>query len=162
MELLRLQRDRRLLAALFVGIVAASYAMVWRARPLSYREALDNSVTRIALERAVADQLEMLPPGSSILMYLGDHVGALQDAGIPLRRTINEGNHRPWVQPSDPDGLWERALADPAQHADYALAIGNDPVALALRGQRLRVLSVIHVSGQPQAILYYTRGNQTR
>jgi hypothetical protein len=160
--LLRMQRDRRLLAALFVMIVASSYAMVWRSRPLCYREAWDNSVTRIALERAVADQLEMLPPGSSILMYLGDHVGALQDAGIPLRRTINEGNHRVWVQPSDPDGLWERALADPAQYADYAFAMGNDPVALALRDKGLRVLSVIHVSGQPQSILYYTRGNQTR
>ncbi len=32
-------------------------------------------------------------------MYLGDHVGALQRAAIPLSRTINEGNHRPWKKP---------------------------------------------------------------
>ena len=42
-------------------------------------------------------------------MYLGNHVGALQQAGIPLRRVINEGNHRTWKQPADQDGLWERS-----------------------------------------------------
>jgi hypothetical protein len=160
--LFRMRRSRLVLAAMFAVIVVGSYATVWLAKPLCYREAQDNARTRIALERALADQMEMLPPQSSILMYLGDHVGALQDAGIPLRRTINEGNHRVWIQPSDPEGLWEKALADPSQHADYALAIGDDPVAKALRDRGFQVLSVIHVSGQPPAVLYYTRGNQAR
>jgi hypothetical protein len=160
--LFRMRRPRVALAAMFAVVVVGSYASVWLAKPLCYREARDNGVTRIALERALADQLEMLPPPSSILMYLGDHVGALQNAGIPLRRTINEGNHRVWVQPSDPDGLWERTLANPSQYADYAIAIGDDTVAKALRGRGFRVLSVIHVSAQPPVLLYYTRGNQAR
>jgi len=160
--LFRQRRARVVLAAMFAVVVVGSYATVWVAKPLCYREAKENGLTRIALERALADQMEMLPPQSLILMYLGDHVGALQDAGIPLRRTINEGNHRVWIQPTDPEGLWERALAEPSQHADYALAIGDDTVAKALRDRGFRILSVIHVSGQPPALLYYTRGNQAR
>jgi hypothetical protein len=160
--LLRGRRSHAIVAGVLVAAAVGSYALVWRAKPLCYREALDNSVTRIALERELADQLQMLPPQSSILMYLGDHVGALQDAGIPLRRTVNEGNHRVWQQPTDPEGLWERALADPSKYADYALAVDDDPVARALRNRGFRVLSVIHVSGQPSAMLYYTRGNQAR
>ena len=61
-------------------------------------------------------------------MYLGEHVGALEQAGIPLRRTINEGNHRVWKRPFDPEGLWERALADPAAYADYVIGFEGDPV----------------------------------
>src|SRR5262249_25007264 len=89
--LLRSRQSRIALAAVFVGLVSVSYGFVWHAKPICYREAWDNAVTRIALERALVQQLLMLPPGSSILMYLGEHVGALQNAGIPLRRTINEG-----------------------------------------------------------------------
>ncbi len=45
-------------------------------------------------------------------MYLGGHVGALQQAGIPLRQVINEGNHRTWKQPSDREGLWETGFGE--------------------------------------------------
>ena len=79
--------------------------------------------------------LKGLPPDSTMLMYLGDHVGALQQAGIPLRRVINEGNHRTWKQPVDPDGLWERALANPAQYADFVIAFDGDPVSTACRSR---------------------------
>ena len=76
-------------------LLIASYALVWRATPVCYREAWINSRTRIALESQLARQLRRLPPESSFLMYLGSHVGALQQAGIPLARSVNEGNHRP-------------------------------------------------------------------
>jgi hypothetical protein len=91
--LVRGRAVRLALAAAAVVFVAASYASIWR-DPICFREALVNSRTRIALERELADFVKALPPDSTLLMYLGNHVGALQQAGIPLRRVINEGNHR--------------------------------------------------------------------
>jgi len=140
-----------------VALVIASYATVWRSRPVSYREAWVNSRTRLQLERTLAEQLENLPPNATLLMYLGEHVGALQSRGIPLKRTINEGNHRTWMQPSDPNGLWERALADPSKYVDYVLAFENDPVWTAVENKHLRELIDLHVTGQPRAVLYRAR-----
>ena len=137
-------------------VVAGSYAFVWRAQPVCFREAWANSRSRIALETELARTLQLLPHDSTILMYLGDHVGALQDAGIPLRRTINEGDHRPWKRPDDPKGLWERALANPRQYADYAVAIGDDPVAKKAQKQELTSMVVIRTLGQPPATIYWT------
>ncbi len=142
-------------AALLAG---ASYTSVWRATPVCFREAWINSRTRLHLESRLAQELQRLPPSSTFLMYLGDHVGALQQAGIPLGRTINEGNHRPWKRPSDPDGLWETALADPAAAVDYAIGIGTDAVSQAADAHQLPVLTTIEVPGQPRATIYRARG----
>ena len=57
------------------------------APPLVLKEALVNSSTRVPFERNLALVLEDLPPGAPILMQESDHIGALQDAGIPLRQT---------------------------------------------------------------------------
>ena len=157
--LLGLARNRSAKAAVFCGtgvLLAGSYASVWRAQPICFREAGVNSRSRIALEIELATNLKMLPRDSTLLMYLGDHVGALQRAGIPLRRTINEGNHRPWKKPSDPEGLWERALANPEKYADYVVAIEGDPVAVGVNRENLSSMVVIHASGQPTAIIYWT------
>jgi hypothetical protein len=147
--------------AAIAGLVIASYASTWRAQPICYREAWVNSRTRITLETELASNLRLLPHESTVLMYLGDHVGAVQRAGIPLRRTINEGNHRPWARPADPEGLWERALADPHQFADYVIAIAGDPVAAAVETRNLTSMVVIHTEGQPPATIYWT-GRVTR
>jgi hypothetical protein len=166
--LLGFARNRSARTAITLGtliVVAGSYTSVWRAQPICFREAWVNSRTRIALETELAANLKMLPRGSTLLMYLGDRVGALQQADIPLRHTINEGNHRPWKEPSDPEGLWERALADPKQYADYVVATDGDPVALGVQKQDLSSLVVIHTSGQPLATIYWTHrlpGNQAR
>jgi hypothetical protein len=148
-----------------VILIGASYGLVWKAQPICYREAWINSRTRIPFETALASTLVKLPYDSSLLMYLGDHVGALQDAGIPLRRTINEGNHRPWKRPSDPEGLWERALADPQEYVDYVIAIDDDAVATQASRRDLTSMVVVHTTGQPPATIYWTHrssGNQTR
>lgn len=137
--------------------VAGSYISVWRSEPISYREAWVNSRGRIALETELAKQLRLLPPNSTLLMYLGDHVGALQRAGIPLRRAIQEGNHRTWKQPRDPDGLWERALADPARYSDFAIAFAGDPVYEATQKDHLQSVVRIHTTGQPEAVIYRSR-----
>ncbi len=135
----------------------ASYANVWTAGPVSLVEAQVNMRTRKRFETELATWLEKLPPQSTLLMYLGDHVGAVEQAGIPLRQVINEGNHRTWKQPSDADGLWERALADPAHYADCVVAFEGDPVWLAVQSRHLPELVEIHVTGQARAVFYRAR-----
>ena len=150
----------RLRAAFVSGVfvlVIASYASIWHAGPVSLKEAQVNMRTRNQLEAQVAIWLRKLPSDSTLLMYSGDHVGALQQAGIPLKRVINEGNHRVWKQPTDPDGLWERALADPARYADYVAAFEGDSVWQAVQSRHLQALVEIHVTGQARAVLYRTR-----
>jgi hypothetical protein len=147
-------------AATMLGIlliVVASYSAIWRADPVCYREAEINMRGRAALDGQLASWIKSLPPDSTLLMYLGDHVGALEQAGIPLRRVINEGNHRVWKQPIDREGLWERALANPATYVDYVVAFEGDPVWTAVKGRGLRALVEIHTTGQPPAVIFQAR-----
>lgn len=147
----------------FVAIVAASYVQVFRTGPVAFREAVINSRTRIAIQKQLASIVSTLPANETFLMYLGDHVGLFQRAGIPLSHVINEGNHRPWKRPSDPDGLWEKALAHPASYADVVIAFAGDPVATTVNKSELNPVLVLHVTGQPQATIYRTlKSNQTR
>jgi hypothetical protein len=140
-----------------VTLVAVSYASIWRNTPICLAEAQINMRTRTQLETELALWIEKLPPGSTLLMYLGEHVGAVQRAGFPLRRTINEGNHRAWMRPADSAGLWEQALANPSQYADYVLAFEGDPVWQAVHEMHLHALVEIHVSGQAPVVLYQAR-----
>ncbi len=138
-------------------IVVVSYGFIWRAGPVCYEEAVINMRGRVALERQVAGWLHALPPQATLLIDLGGHPGAVEQAGIPLKRTINEGNHRVWMQPPDSEGLWERALANPAELVEYALAFEGDDVWRAVQGRGFKELVVIRVTGQPQATLYRVR-----
>jgi hypothetical protein len=151
----RIWRRAALLGLLVIVLV--SYGFIWRAGPICYSEAVINMHSRVSLEKQVAGWLHSLPPNATLLMDLGGHPGTLEQAGIPLKSTINEGNHRVWMQPSDSAGLWERALANPAALADYALAFDGDEVWRAVQGRGFKELVVIHVTGQPQAILYRVR-----
>ncbi len=156
-------RSKAIIAVVFLFGAAVSYIQVWRTGPVSYQEAVVNSNTRIALETRIASEFEQLPSTTRFLMYLGDHVGLFQQAGIPLSRVINEGNHRPWVLPSDPQGLWERALAHPSEYADYVIAFDSDQVASKVNKSELVSLEIVRVSGQPQATIYRTvKSNQAR
>jgi hypothetical protein len=156
-------KSRIVVAAVFLLLVTGSYIQVWRKGPVSFVEAVSNSRSRIALETAVAAQLELLPSDSNFVMYVGDHVGALQQAGISLAHVINEGNHRPWKGASDPEGLWERALKNPAAYADYVVAFDSDPVASSVNKNELASLVIVRVTGQSQATIYRTlKSNQAR
>jgi hypothetical protein len=143
------------LAAL--SMAAASYAAIWRVDPICYREAKVNTRGRVALDRQLAGWLGSLPADSTLLMYLGEHAGALERAGVPLKRVISEGNHRVWMQPSDPEGLWERALSDPAAYADFAIGFDGDPVWKAAQERRLAALVEVHTTGQPRAAIFQSR-----
>lgn len=154
------QWNRRLRIVCALGIfvlVIASYASVWRVGPVCLVEAQVNMHNRNHLESELASWLKKLPTDSTLLMYLGDHVGAVQQAGIPLRQVINEGNHQTWRQPADPDGLWERSLANPTQYADYAVASEGDPVWQAVHERHLQELVELHVTGQARVIIYRAR-----
>ena len=137
---------KRLMQPILLLLVALNaVGMIYRT-PLVLKEALNNSTTRIAFESALARQLMMLPAGSTILMYNSDHVGALQAAAIPLKQTINEGDH---------DGF-QAALAAPAEHAAYVVGIAGDPVAAAVvaHPEGLTELTILCTSGQPCARIY--------
>ena len=151
------ETGKRMVAVLALGFVVVSYAGVWRAGPATFLEAWVNSRTRLQLEGQLAEDLKKLPPDSGLLMYLGEHVGALQDAGMPLRRVISEGSHRVWMQPADPQGLWERALADPARYADFVIAFEDDPVWRAAHDRNLPEVARIEVAGQKTAFILRAR-----
>jgi hypothetical protein len=114
--------------------------------PIVLKEAVVNSTTRVAFEMALSRELKGFPPGVPILMYNSDHVGALQDAGLPLRQTVNEGDY----------DSWKAALAAPAEHAAYVVAIAGDQVstAVAEHPQDLTELSILCTTGQPCARIY--------
>lgn len=148
-------------AAVFLvvmGLAILNYSAIWRHDPICYREASENNRGRIALDKQLADWFQRFPPNATLLMYLGEHPGALEEAGIPLRRVINEGNHRMWKQPADPQGLWERALADPAAYSDFAIGFEGDPVWKSAREHHLAALVEIHTTGQAPAAIFPTHG----
>ena len=150
--------------ALLVALIVASYASVWRAGPLCLQEAQRNWRIRSPLNSTVQRMVARLPRNSRFLMDLGEHVGVMEQAGIPLRQVVNNENHRPWKRPSDPEGLWERALADPLRYVDYVIAFGGDAVDQGVNRTNLSVLEEIHATGQPHARIYTTRSatNQSR
>ncbi len=135
--------------ALLLAMIAVCYAQAWMASPIFLREARANSYAKAILEWALAHQLRRLPPSATFLMYIGEHGGALQLAGIPLRRTINEGNYREW----------HRGLAAPATTADYVVSAAGDPLAQAVAAHPdgLETLATIRTPGQGLVTLYRSR-----
>ena len=137
---------KRLLQPIVLLLIALNAVGMMYRTPLVLKEAMNNSTTRVGFEGALARQLLALPKGSAILMYNSDHVGALQYAGIPLRQTINEGDY----------DSFQAALAAPAEHAAYVVAIAGDPVstAIAAHPQGLTELTILCTTGQPCARIY--------
>ena len=139
------------LAAGFCWFVAGSYVVVWRSTPICLREAQINSRGRFLFDQQLAGQLQRLPPGATVLMYTAYHAAALEFAGFPLRRTINETNNK----------LWRNALAAPAQYADYVIAFENpgDPVwrAVQQHADELKLLAILNAPQQARALIYRRR-----
>jgi len=151
-------------AAVAAVLIVVSYAFVLRDQPLCLVEAERNWEMRRGLDTSVERVVKTLPRDSQFLMDLGEHVGIMERLGIPLRRVVNSENHRPWKWPSDPESIWERALADPGAYVDYVIAFDGDPVARAVNRTNLNLMTVIHSTGQPVARIYETRRamNQSR
>ena len=152
------------LAAILLVLVVVSYTFVWRSGPECLQEAQKNWRIRSPLNSSVQRVVTHLPRNSTYLMDLGEHVGVMEQAAIPLRQVINQDNHRPWKHPSDPEGLWERALADPARYVDFVIAFDGDAVDQSVNKTNLAELTEIHSTGQPHAHIYAARvaPNQSR
>lgn len=152
------------MVAVILALVVGSYASVWKVGPQCLQEARRNWEIRNPLNSSVGRVVAFLPRNSRFLMDLGEHVGIMEQAGIPLRQVVNNENHRPWKRPSDPEGLWERALADPTRYVDFVIAFDGDPVDQGVNRTNLTVLTEIHVTGQPYARIYVARNtpNQSR
>ena len=126
--------------------VAGSYISCYADIPITLKEAKVNARGRVILEEALARFLVGLPPSTTLLMYQGEYVGALQQAGIPLRHVISEVSH--------PD--WEWALLNPARYADIIIAFKGDPVWMSAGEHRedLTELFSITVPGQTKCVIY--------
>jgi hypothetical protein len=137
---------KRLMQPIALLLIALNTIGMTYRIPLVLQEAIANSTTRVGFETALARQLLAFPKGSTILMYNSDHVGALQDAGIPLRQTLNEGDY----------DSFQAALAAPADHAAYVVAIAGDAVsaAVAAHPEGLTELTILCTTGQPCARIY--------
>jgi hypothetical protein len=140
------RRWRFVVPLVFCAVLAGSYWSVWKNTPICLREVTVNSRTRVPYEKALASELEGLPPSARLLMFVGDHFDALRRAGIPLRRVINESNYP----------MWQQALEAPASHADYVITAEGGPVAeaVARHPQGLEALLVITSTGQPRTTIY--------
>jgi hypothetical protein len=141
------------LVAVIFALVIGSYASIWN-DPQCLQEGRRNWQIRNPLNSAVARFVAVLPRHSRFLMDLGEHVGVMEQLGIPLRQVVNNENHRPWKRPSDPEGLWERALADPPAYVDFVIAFDGDLVDRGLNRTNLIELTEIHATGQPHAHIY--------
>src|SRR5262249_27008633 len=103
----RWPRSGAWIALVAVVLIVVNSVVLMRGRPLVLQEAVANSRTRIPFEQSLAEALAAVPQQGMILMYTSEHPGALQWAGIPLKRTINEGDYY----------QWPGALEHPAQSA---------------------------------------------
>lgn len=120
---------------------------VWVGRPpLVFDEAVVNSRTRIPFERAIAAELLRAPGNATIMIDTTDHIGAVQDAGIPLRRLIS---------PLDSQ-RFDEAKSAPALHANLVVAMDRDPVAAAVKAhpEGLAEIEILCHTGQPCARIY--------
>lgn len=136
----------KIMPRIALGVAVLNSAAMMYFVPLVLKEGMVNATTRVPFETAIARQLESLPKGVPILMHNSDHVGAIQQAGIPLKQTLNE---------SDRDS-WQAALAAPADKAAYVVAIQGDPVddAVKKHPENLTELTMLHTTGQPPARIY--------
>jgi hypothetical protein len=140
-EIVTNPRKRLAIWSLLALVVTASYLTIYADIPITLKEAQVNARTRMVLEDTLAKFLAGLPPSATLLMYQGEHVGALQQAGIPLRHVISEVSH--------PD--WEWGLLDPARHADIIIAFKGDPVWMAAHEHRQELTELFSITVPEQA-----------
>ncbi len=120
------------------------------APPLVYDEAVVNSRTRIPFETALSKEILRLRDtsggGGTIMFDTTDHIGAIQDAGLPLKTLIS---------PMDSESFYRAAL-QPAKYANLVVALEGDPVAKAVAAhpEGLTEIEVLCHTGQPCAKLY--------
>ena len=133
-------------AAMLMAVTVATYAIDWEHGPICLREAEINSAARIELHKQLATELQSLPADATFVVSLTEHVGALQRAGIPLRRTWNESSHR----------SGEEEFAFPLTRGDYVIAFDGDPVAqmVAAHPEQVNPIATFSVRGEKRCVVY--------
>ena len=136
----------RLAQPVALMLVVINLIVMLHATPLVLKEAMVNSRGRLAIEEPLARQMLTFLPGQPILMENSDHVGALQQAGIPLKQTIGPSDYY----------RWRAAMTDPATAAAYVISFGDDPVAQAVKQHPdgLVELTILCTSNQPCIRVY--------
>ena len=73
-------------------------------------------------------------------------MGALQSAGVALRRVVSETGKI----------IWEAGLSCPAQVADYVIAVDGDPVGQAVAGNPrwLEKIAAFSTPRKPDVVVY--------
>jgi len=101
------------------------------------------------VESALAVEMKKLPPTSTLMMFTGTHGGALQRAGIPMRRVLNEG-----IYPG-----WDHAMMVPSMGAEYIVACDKDLVAEAVErnGSGLQLIYSAKLEGENLTIYRSTQ-----
>jgi hypothetical protein len=137
---------RRVAAGALIVLMAANYIKVADSTPICLREARTNSVGRLRLESQLASVLAALSRHSTLLMYTGEYVGALQSADVHLQRVVNETGKM----------IWNAGLSCPAQVADYVVAVNGDPVAQAAASNPrwLEKIAGFSPLGKPDVVVY--------
>ena len=136
----------KLLPRIMLGVAALNSVAMMYFVPLVLKEGEVNAMTRMPFETSIARQLESFPQGVPILMHTSDHIGAIQQTGMPLKQILSEGDY----------DSWKAALNAPAEKADYVVAIAGDPVdqAVMAHPENLTELTVLCTTGQPCARIY--------
>lgn len=136
----------KLLPRIGLAVAALNAIAMMYFVPLVLKEGMVNAVTRQAFETSIARQIESFPVGVPILMSHSDHIGAIQQTGIPLKTTLSEDDY----------DTWKASLDAPAKMADYVVAIAGDPVDKAVKEhpENLTELTVLCTTGQPCARIY--------
>ncbi len=117
-----------------------------------WKESQVNSEARRAWTRETAEYLRAnYHRGEGILTKLGDVAGVYQEAGIPLKETLNECN---WP-------IWQRVeeSSHPNVREKWAVAIAGDEVARIVSkarksGSRYDLVKTISVKGAPAIEVY--------
>ncbi len=151
---------RRWRPAAALAVVAAGLAG-WVGKPvpeswITWKESQVNSDTRRAWTRKAAEYLKAnARPDDGFIYSFGDMTAIFSYAGIPLVRTLHEGNR--------PD--WDAAVARPEffLREEWAIAQSGDTLATALqraerRGLRYRLVKTIAEKGAPVIEIYRRDG----
>ncbi|MCS6952473.1 MAG: glycosyltransferase family 39 protein [Bryobacteraceae bacterium] len=158
-----------LFAARWRGVAAALVALVavgpwllrrWPEDVITWKESQVNSEARRAWTGEAARFLRAhYRPGTGVIHFFGDLTGVLQQAGIPLRESLHQGNRPHWeAAVSRPDlFLWE----------EWALTISGDPVADSLwrsrrSGPYYDCVRTIAVRGAPVVQIFKRRAGTIR
>jgi hypothetical protein len=146
----------RLRKAAAVVVVLAAVAP-WLGYPrmdnwICWKESQVNSEARRAWTREAADFLRAnYHSGDGILTTFGDVAGIYQQAGVPLRETLNECNWKKWLAVAE--------VPNPVPREQWAVAISGDIVArtiarAAKAGPRYDLVKTISVKGAPPVEIY--------